>query len=530
MSLPNAWSGAQILAGDVPRERADVVVIGSGCGGATLAAELTARGRSVVILEAGGLYSREDLDQRELNSLARIDGARGMDTSTNRSVQLSYGNNVGGASVHYWADSYRPPAERIQLWVDRYGIQGHGMNVLTPHFERIERDLHVHPAEDAFVNPMNALVRDAATRLGWSVQRVPQARRGCAQSGYCHQGCSYDAKQSMLVTYLPRALSGGARLYADCRAVLLDWQGRGVTSVTAQVIDRATGRASGQMFTVETRAVVVAAGGYGTPTFLLTQGLRDHLHHTGEHLFCNPCPLAFGRFDQDITLWRNIPAAWGVDEFRDARCDTSQKGDVTGFFGQIGRYREGGYLLMPNQLQPALLAAVLPGVGPAHRALMRELPRLGGTIAWIDDAEEGRITWDGYQRRVNVPLSGQNALRIQDAWRKQARLLLEAGAREVLFADVDDTRITRLDQIDDAVARIQLKPGRNVLAAPHPGGGARMGSNPLDSVVSYDHRVHNTDNLFVADPSVFPTGPGVDPSLTIMAFSLVAAEHVDASL
>ena len=53
-----------------------------------------------------------------------------------------------------------------------------------------------------------------------------------------------------------------------------------------------------------------------------------------------------------------------------------------------------------------------------------------------------------------------------------------------------------------------------------------MGRDPRTSVVAMDHRVHGTDNLFVADPSVFPTGPSVDPSVTIMAFSGVAAGHV----
>ncbi|MBW2257708.1 MAG: hypothetical protein JRI25_24345 [Deltaproteobacteria bacterium] len=73
---------------------------------------------------------------------------------------------------------------------------------------------------------------------------------------------------------------------------------------------------------------------------------------------------------------------------------------------------------------------------------------------------------------------------------------------------------------------IDLRPARNVFAVPHPGGGTRMGKGPEDSVVDFEHRVHGTDNVYVADPSVFPTGPSVDPSEAIMAFSYVAAEHI----
>ena len=520
--------GASITADQIVS--ADVCVIGSGCGGASLAMRLSERGYRVVILEQGGYYPREELDQREVHSLAKIDGGRGLHTSDHAGVALTYGNNIGGASVHYWADSYRTPSDRLALWADGFGLQGHGLDVLTPHFAQIEADLHVHPAEDGYANTMNLKVRDAATGLGWDVARVPQARRACAKSGYCHQGCSYDAKQSQMVTYLPRAAAAGAQIYADCRAVLLHRDGPKVQAVSAAVLDRATGQRTGRMVRVDARAVVVAAGGYGTPELLLSQGYKDRLPSLGEHFFCNPCPQVYARFDEEIVLWRNIPAAWAVEGFRLARHEGGPTGAPTGFFGDQGTYLEGGYLLMPNQLQPALLAAVLPGVGATHRALMRDLPRLGGTIAWIDDAEPGRVTWDGQRRRIWVPLIGGNALRIRDAWKKQAKLLFAAGAREVLFADADDTRVSAAAEIDATVDRISLRPGRNLFAAPHPGGACRMGVSENDSVVGMDHRVHSTDNLYVADGSVFPTGPSVDPSLSILAFSFVAADAVAQAL
>ena len=100
----------------------------------------------------------------------------------------------------------------------------------------------------------------------------------------------------------------------------------------------------------------------------------------------------------------------------------------------------------------------------------------------------------------------------------------------MLFGDAEDTRIESAAQIDEAVRKLVIRPGRNVLAAPHPGGGARMGASARDSVVGDDHRVHGVDNLFVADPSVFPSPPSVDPSLTIMAFSRVAAAAVNAAV
>ncbi|MFT3766426.1 MAG: GMC family oxidoreductase [Minicystis sp.] len=499
-------------------ETADVCVVGTGCGGATLGMRLAEKGMRVVFLERGGYYTREDFDQREVDMLAKIDGGRGLDASDDLSVSLTYGNNVGGASVHYWADSYRTPPDRIKLWRERYGIEGHDEAELTPLFEEIEKDLGVHTAERQEFNKMNLLLERGARILGWHGDLVPQARRGCIGSGYCMQGCAYDAKQSMLVTYVPRALSRGALLYADCEAHALEWNGSKVKALVARVLDRATGRPTGKKVRVEATTFVVAAGGYGTPVFLLRQGLKEKLPALGRYTACNPCPMTHALFDEDIKQWRGIPAAFGIDEWRLPRFD----GD---------RYREGGYLLMANQLQPGTLAAVLPGVGRSHRDLMARLPRLGGVISWIDDLPEGHVSLrDDGTPAYHVPLTGQNGQMIRDAYAKQAKLLFAVGAREVLFADIHDTRIKGDAEIERAVAALEITPASNTLAAPHPAGGARMGKDPKESVVGFDHRVHGTDNLFVADPSVFPTAPSVDPSLTIMAWSAIAARHIAASM
>ncbi len=497
-------------------ERADVCIVGTGCGGAALGVRLAEAGASVIFLERGGSYTRDDFDQRELDMLAKIDGGRGLGTSEDLSVQLTYGNNVGGASVHYWADSYRTPPDRLARWRDQFGLEGHDVDDLAPHFDVIERDLGVHLAADSYFNPMNRLVRDAATRLGWHGDRVPQARRGCLQSGYCMQGCAYDAKQSQLVTYIPRALAHGATIFADTRAARLVWSAsrRRVTALVAEVLHRATGEPTGRTVRVEARAFVIAAGGFGTPAFLLANGLKFRVPALGEYTACNPCPMTHALFDQEIRQWRGMPAAFGVDEWRLARWDGNH-------------YVEGGYLLMPNQLQPAMLAASLPGVGRTHTDLMLQLPRLGGVISWIDDHELGSVRVDGDGRPAyRVPIDGINGAMIRDAFAKHARLLFDAGAREVIFGDARDTRIQRATEIDRAVRSLRLDPGSVVLAAPHPAGGARMGRDPRTSVVGMDHTLHGSDNLFVADPSVFPTAPSVDPSLTIMAFSAIAATHV----
>ena len=125
--------------GQLSEITADVCIIGSGCGGATVAHRLAQAGIDVVILEKGGDYPASTFDNRELNQAGKVDAERALSTDTNASTMLTYGELVGGTSVHYWADSYRTPADRLDLWESQYGITGHSAATLAPIFADIEK-------------------------------------------------------------------------------------------------------------------------------------------------------------------------------------------------------------------------------------------------------------------------------------------------------------------------------------------------------------------------------------------------------
>jgi choline dehydrogenase-like flavoprotein len=496
-------------------ETADVVVIGSGCGGATAAKLLAEAGKRVIIVEQGGYFTaaRGDFDQRSDNMLARIDGARGLDTTRSGEIALMYGNCVGGASVHYWADSWRLPKDRNEIYL-QHGLEGHAPEVLAPIFDQIERELNVHLTEPEHFNRMNTLFNLGAQRLGWATETVPQARKGCVGSGHCYQGCAYDAKQSQLVTYIPAAIAAGAKLYADCRVetILRDDRGR-ASGVACAIIDRATGQANGRRIEVKARTVVLAAGGFASAGVWLRSKLPNGSGQVGRNLFLNPCPYLYGLYDEPVVMWQNVPTATGVTGFRLARYEQD-------------RYVEGGYLLHPNQLQAEFVAATLPGFGVEHRRLMDQLPNFGSAVSWIDDELPGRISLDNHGRMVyDYTVRGVDMLKTRDALKKQALILFASGAREVIAPDLAGTRLNtpkdigRFDSID-------LSNGAMLFGGPHPAGALRMGKDPATSVVAPDHQAHEVPGLYVADPSVFPRPPSVDPSMTIMAFSVIAARSI----
>lgn len=499
------------------REDVDVVVVGTGCGGAVAAKVLAEAGWSVLMIERGGLFlaERGDFDQREDDMLAKIDGGRGLDTTEDGRVALTHGNGVGGASLHYWADTYRTPKDRCDLWASKHGVQHRSYDELLPWFEKIERDLNVHPAGDEKRNRMNQLFALAMDRLGLEVERVPQARKNCVGSGYCMQGCAYDAKQSQLVTHIPAALAAGARIFADCEVDAVVVEDGRAAGVVASFLDRRTNKPSGHRATIRAkRAVIVAAGGFHTAPLLMKSRVPDPSGMLGKNLQMNPGFRTLGLFDEDIVLWRNIPAAVGSLQFRLARYD----GD---------RYLGGGYQVYPDQLPPATLAAMLPGFGKAHRQLMANAHRIGSVTSWTDEVGTGSMKLDRDDRPIwRMPIEGVDALMHRDAMKLHARILFAAGAREVLIPDRQATRIRGVDEIDAKVAAVDLRPGSMLFAAPHPAGACRMGGRPEDSVVDSDGRLWAVQGLYVADPSAFPTVVSVDPSETIMAWSYVTATRL----
>lgn len=499
----------------------EVCVIGSGCGGATVAYKLAEAGIDVVVLEKGGYYPASTFDNRELNQAGKVDAERNLTSSTDGSTFLTYGELVGGTSVHYWADSYRTPDDRLALWSDKYGITGHGKSELAPIFADIERRHHIHEVEPMYYNRMNKLFRSAVEELGWEGAPIQHARNGCAGSGHCMQGCALNAKQSQLVTSIPSAMALGARVYADLRAERFTFDGKRATELTASIIDRKRNRPDGRKVVIKAKHFVVAAGGYNSAAFMLAQpGLKDALPTLGKHFGMNPTVFAHGLYNEEMILWRRVPAAYGVDGFRRARYDAS------------GNYVEGGYLMVPDQIQPALMGYTIGGFDEGAAEWMAKLPHVGGVIGWLDDHpnELGEIRLDSNgQRELRYPYGPITQAMLRDLMKKAAIVNFKAGATKVMLGDLHRTTLTSVDQIN-AIDAIEIKPGNLFIAAPHPFGGCRMGRDAHTSVTDSTHRVHGFDNLFVSDPSVFPTGPSVDPSVTIMAFSYVAAGHIASAL
>jgi choline dehydrogenase-like flavoprotein len=496
--------------GDV-KERADVVIVGSGAGGGTLAAYLAERGWNVVMVEKGGFFRAEDFSQREEDAMADFNGRRGLDSTVDNSVFLNYAEAVGGCTVHYWGDSFRTPDDRLERWRTATGIDWFTPEALNPHWDVIEKELGIHIAGPELFNENNRLVKQGCEALGVDGHAVPTARVDCLSCGWTQFGCAYNRKSSQLITTIPRVSKRGGRVISDARVEHIIVQDGRATGVEGYLVDRKTD-ARRARFRVDAGVVVLAGGAIGTAELLLRNFPRDV---AGSRFYINPHYFVFADFGRDIDNQTGIPCAYAVHEWRRVRTDAR------------GRYQGGGYIMLSSHQSPGIMAVLLSEAGAAHTERMKRYHHLGSTMSVIDEDNPGRIFIDdaGY-RRTEFRVRGVDQHKAVDYLRNASRIFLAAGAQEVWIPDIYGTIVRNESDIRSKITIRSVQPNAQFTAGSHFVGTAPIGTDRSDSFAGPTGEAHRVRNLFVADGAAVPTSISVDPSLTIMGF----ARHIAAGI
>ena len=204
---------------------ADVVIIGTGAGGAVVAANLAEAGARVLLLEEGAYHKTAELTGRPLEMIERLYRNRGL-TSTvgNTLIALPMGCCVGGTTTINSGTCYPAPEYVLDEWVRADGLTDYAPEQMAPVFDELTERLSIEPVPEELLGPNGALFRKGAKALGFAGAPIPRNVNGCKGTGVCAFGCPTGAKQSMNVSYVPAALEAGAELITRARArrVLLD--------------------------------------------------------------------------------------------------------------------------------------------------------------------------------------------------------------------------------------------------------------------------------------------------------------------
>jgi choline dehydrogenase-like flavoprotein len=484
---------------DYLRVDCDVVVVGSGAGGATMAAELAAAGVDVVVVEEGGYHPTASFTPsygRGLRTLYR-DGGLGLAIGS-PPVLFSEGRCVGGSTVVNGGMSFRTPESTLDRWAREESVSAIGPAEMQRHFRAVERRLHVAHQDPETIGRDSELLKAGAGALGWRVIANTRNQIHCAGTNNCVLGCPTGAKRSMLVTNVPRALAHGARLFADCRVARVTRRGRTATGVEGR-FTRRDGR--GARLTVRAKVVVVAGGAVQTPALLLRSGFRSPSGLLGRNLSLHPNAKLVALFDQEVRGWQGVHQAFQVREFaRD------------------------GILITAVNIPPALVAMGAQEHGRALGELMDSYDRMVTAGCLVEDSTRGSVRHvPGVGTQAFYQINDEDAARVAEGVALTAELLFAAGARRILspFRGVPD-----LYGMDDVAAlRSRPVPKRSMeLFTVHLMGTARMSEDPRRGVVSSYGEFHGARGLFVADASVFPGPIGVNPMLTIVALATRNAE------
>jgi choline dehydrogenase-like flavoprotein len=441
--------------------------------------------------------------------LPRLFEEAGMRQTADGGVIVLQGRNVGGSTVHNLCYAFRTPPAILEMWRREHDLPELSDASMAGPFERVERMLKVKPIREDEVNALNRLIRTGCERLGYSGFVTRHNRENCVKAGYCILGCSYDAKQSMLVTYVPSADAAGARIWASARAERIEVEGGRARRVLGRAVDGA-GRPAGRI-EVEAKVIVLSAGAIASPDLLLRSGLANSSGQVGRNLHLHPSIMAAGIFDEDFHPYRGIPQSWYVDEFIDLERDPHR-----------------GVVLMPITGFPILTSANLPGFGRAHYERMRAFSRTAGLLALLHDGSAGRVEPGPSLSKptIHYALDADDARQLAEGLVHCVEVLHAAGAREVLVPYHEAPLALAPGDDLSQIVRRGVRLGEIPVASTHPQSTCRMGGDPETSVVNAFGESHDVPGLFVADMSVFPTSLGAPPQITTAALADRTARHV----
>lgn len=518
---PGAWVPMRQYRDD---DAVDFAIVGTGAGGGTLACKLAEYGFSIVAFDAGPYFrpledfASDETHQSKLywTDERLVDGDTPLQLGANNS-----GKAVGGSTVHFAMVSLRFRPE----WFKLRSLLGYGADwplgwkEMWSYYREVEVALGIsgpvrypwgphrprYPYRAHELNAAALVLAKGAEAMGikWSPTPLAtlSAPRGlahpCVYRGMCVTGCSTNAKQSVLVTWLPRALKAGAEIRDLAMVGRIEHDRAGL--VTGVHYFR-----EGEWRFQKARNVVVAGYAIETPRLLLNSatsrypdGLANSSGLVGKNLMVQSNQAVWGKMDQEIRSYKGPPSLaitehWNyTDEGKD-------------FFG--------GYSYMSQGPLPIVWANTLA----AKRGLW------GETLA---------TEMEDYNHNVGLKIVGeclpQECNRVTLA---QERDQYGLPIARVTYSYCDnDKRLIRhaLDFMGEALRACDAREiWEEEDDTCHLNGTARMGDDRKTSVVNADCRSWDIPNLWICDGSVFPTVGGVNPSLTIQAIACRTADRI----
>ncbi|KAH9898912.1 long-chain fatty alcohol dehydrogenase [Xylariomycetidae sp. FL2044] len=544
----------------------DVVIVGSGCGGAVCAKVLAEAGHRVIVVEKGYHFPPSHLPMSTETGFEYLYENRGGMMTTSGTMSVLAGRCWGGGGTVNWSVSLAPQGFVRQEWADA-GLEF----FTTQEFQNtVDRVCDFMGVGDTRIqhNHGSQVILDGARKLGWHAKVCPQNTGGTSHScGLCSFGCGSTQKKGPAVSWLPAAAKAGAQFIEgmDVSEILFD-EGSGKAKKAVGVVGTWTSRdQEGGVHTagservkrrvkIMAKKVVVSSGTLNSPLLLMRSGLKSP--HIGKNLYLHPTSFVTATFDQDVKGWEG--------SILTSVCTSFENLDGKGH----------GVKLEPSSMLPFMMLHGHPWNNALQWKLdMLRYRQMNTYIALCRDRDTGRVFPDPHDGRpvVDYEPSPFDANHIHQGMMALAKLCYIEGATQIWpwipdvpsfvrtkppgskqkqkqqqspshstdgnrDEDEDEEMIDEGINDPDFVAwlnlikKATLRPPRASYSCAHQMGTCRMSARPADGVVDPRGRVWEAEGLYIADASVFPSSSGVNPMITVMAIADWIARGVSREL
>jgi choline dehydrogenase-like flavoprotein len=487
-------SGAQ-------EETCDVCVVGSGPGGAVAADEIVKAGRRVIMIEEGPLpEAGASLAPHEAMKYYRDQAL--FTTHGPMHLPIFSGCVFGGTSVINSGTCFHTPERIFDWWAKDFGVEFRRTAWRKAEREH-DTDLSIRLCPMDRMSFDNRLFAEGLDRLGmFGGSPLMRAEKGCVGSARCCFICPKDAKQAVNLNLLKRSLEQGMRAFVETRAEKLELDGQRVTGIVCST-------AAGGRVTIRASAFVLAMGALYTPDFLLKNGFRRQYPALGRNLSIHPASKVFAEMPYSVRPWEGVPQSY--------RYDDPDNPDV---------HFEGA------SLPPSPGATTVPLFGPDLAEWMQMYDRVAGFGFFLSDTEYGRLYHvPGVGPVVRYRLTPRDVENFCFAVKLIARVWFGIGARRVLLPVSNRRQVYEsYEDVERALPPGELRSGDVYASAFHPLGTCRFSKTIETGVVESTGRCHRHENLYICDGAAIPGPLHVNPQVTIMAFSRLAARGLVSKL
>jgi choline dehydrogenase-like flavoprotein len=488
------WLSQVIDAGesDAEDDECEVVVVGTGAGGAVVGRELAERGFAVAYVEEGKHHRRDVFTGSSIQ--AHFDFYRASLTLGNCAMPIFMGRLVGGSTAINTGSCFRTPPWVLDRFCEELESDEFSPARMDAHFSRVERTLEVGPADLKAAGPIASIMARGCDALGWKHARMLRNAPGCDGDGFCDFGCRTDARKSTNLSYVPAALEKGAMLFTGLRAtkVLIE-NGR---AVGIEGVDE-----KHRTHRVHAKAVVFSGGALPTPVFLLRQGICNSSGQLGRNLTVHPSTGFSALMDEEVNGHKHIPQGYFVEE-----------------------HIKSGILINAAQPDKNFNAILFPVTGHRLMNVLSDTTRHASWGVLISDARQGGVVHAGpggfpVARYTVTPA---DCAKMHRALVHTGEMAWAAGAKKVYPVNMAMPVVENRAQWE-RFKKLELKATDMMLTSYHPLGTCRMGRDPKTSVVGLDHQTHDVKGLYLVDGSTVSGPLGVNPQITIMAMATRAA-------